>query len=79
MTDKITKLLRQLTPRQLKAIEAALICIVNNELDTLDVKALKGRPGFYRARVGNYRIIFARYDGEKARILVIARRNEGTY
>lgn len=79
MPDKITKLLAKLSTKDLKRINATIERIAKLQLEGLDIKALKGRSGVYRIRVGNYRIIFSIDQSKKTNILSIGRRNEGTY
>jgi mRNA-degrading endonuclease RelE of RelBE toxin-antitoxin system len=56
--DKMYKFLRTLKPAIQKRIKKAMVLIRRNELVDLDVKSLKGKPNYYRCRVGNIRIIF---------------------
>lgn len=79
MTDKITKLLNKLPPKQLRIILSVLQQIASNDMKSLDVKTLKGYPDLYRVRVGDYRIIFKLQADKKPRVIYIAKRNEKTY
>ncbi len=79
MTDKVTKLLAKLSPKDLKRISKTVQQIAKLQLEGLDIKALRGQTGVYRVRVGNYRIIFSINRSKKADILTIDRRNEKTY
>ena len=79
MTDKVAKLLSKLSKRDLKHILKTVERITKLQLEELDIKALKGRSGVYRVRVGNYRIIFSINQDKKTNIISIGRRNENTY
>lgn len=79
MADKIAKLLAKLPPKQLRLLLPVIEQIIAGRLAGLDVKTMKGHKGLYRARVGNYRIIFTLSEGSEPVIISIARRNERTY
>lgn len=79
MADKIVKLLRKLPSRQLRLLLPVIQQIVDNDLEGLDVKTLKGHVGLYRVRVGNYRIIFTKQGSQQPKIISIAKRDENTY
>ena len=76
--NKIEKLLQKLDPKTRKRIEKVLTQVFIGNLDALDIKKLKGSEDFFRARVGDYRIIFKQSDGE-IRLLDITKRDEKTY
>lgn len=79
MADKVAKLLQKLPPKQLRLLLAVIQKIVTKNLGGLDVKALKGHQELYRVRVGNYRIIFTKINGQEPRIISVAKRDEKTY
>lgn len=79
MADKIAKLLAKLPRKQLDLLEPVVKQILLNELENLDVKALKRHKGFFRVRIGSYRIIFTISTDKKSRIVSIRKRNEKTY
>jgi hypothetical protein len=45
-----------------EAIKRAVILIIDNQLETLDIKALEGMPWYYRVRVWSTRIIFLKKE-----------------
>jgi mRNA-degrading endonuclease RelE of RelBE toxin-antitoxin system len=78
MSDKTKKFLAKLSAKELARVRAALQHIALGELETLDVKALKGKPGYIRIRAGRVRIICKQvHDGYE--VLHITNRNEKTY
>lgn len=79
MADKIAKLLAGLSPKQLSLLRPVIAKIVANNLEGLDVTALKGHRGMYRVRVGNLRVVFTRLPDQPPMIILIAKRNEKTY
>ncbi len=78
MADKIKKFLAKLSNRELDNVQALLLDIVNNEIDHLDIKPLKGQKDIYRARKGRIRIIFSVEKG-KIKVLSVGRRDDQTY
>lgn len=78
MTDKITKALQKLQPKERKILEKLLLMIIQGNLSNLDVKKLQGIEGVYRVRKGDMRIIFQK-NGDDIRILALERRNSATY
>ena len=79
MADKIAKLLASLQPKQLRLLLPVIDQVLSNNFKGLNIKALKGRKGFFRVRVGNYRIIFKVQKNQKVNIVFIGKRNEKTY
>lgn len=79
MADKIAKMLAKLSAKQRALIMAVLRQLVSNELDGLNIKALQGKPGMYRVRVGDYRIIFMKDAKRGIVVHSIAMRDERTY
>lgn len=75
---KLDRRLRQLTPKERKAIAGVVERIVRRDLKGLDVKRLKGLRSIFRVRKGDIRVIFE-YRGSQPHILVIERRSEKTY
>ncbi len=78
MSDKLKKFLTRLSAKDLARVRMALMLLQSGDLSRLDVKALTGKPGFIRVRVGRVRIICKRLD-EGYEILHITNRNEKTY
>jgi mRNA-degrading endonuclease RelE of RelBE toxin-antitoxin system len=79
MTDSITKLLSKLSKKDLQRIQKTIAQITALQLDGLDIKTLKGQSDIFRARVGNYRIIFSIEQNKTTRIISVGRRSEDTY
>jgi mRNA-degrading endonuclease RelE of RelBE toxin-antitoxin system len=76
--DKIDKFLRKLSAQDRERLDSIIERIVLNNLASLDVRKLKGRPNEYRLRVGQIRIIFLRV--RKINIITdIQFRNDHTY
>lgn len=78
MTDRIDKLLLKIQKKQRLQLIAIVERIVRRDLTGLDVKKLQGRENVFRARKGDFRVIFLMED-ESILILAIERRNEKTY
>jgi len=79
MTDSVTKLLSKPSKKDLLRIQKTITQITALQLDGLDVKTLKGQLDMFRARVGNYRIIFSIEQNKTTRIISVGRRSEDTY
>jgi mRNA-degrading endonuclease RelE of RelBE toxin-antitoxin system len=78
MTDKISKFLQKLPPKDLKIIKEVILLLSKNQIDNLNVKKLKGSTNIYRARKGNIRIIFSK-EKDVVKILQISKRDDQTY
>ncbi len=78
MTDRITKALKKLTPREQKDFKKILLDIQNNRFGEYDVKRLVGKSDIFRIRKGRYRIIF-HAKGDQISILTLEKRNDNTY
>lgn len=78
MSDKTKKFLAKLSAKELAAVRKALYLVSLNQLDGLNVKSLRGKPGFIRIRVGRVRIICQLVD-EQYEVIHIAKRDEKTY
>ena len=76
--DKITKILQKVSKKDSRNIISILEKIKQGKLQNLDIKKLKGHENVFRIRVGDYRIIFQRIEGEYF-ILEISKRREDTY
>ena len=79
MTDSVTKLLSKLSKKDLLRIQKTIAQITALQLDGLDIKTLKGQSDMFRARVGNYRIIFSIEQNKTTRIISVGRRSADTY
>ncbi len=78
MSNKLRKFLARLSAKDLARVRATLVLLESGDLNGLDVKALTGKPGFIRVRVGRVRIICQRRD-KSYEIFHITNRNEKTY
>ncbi len=78
MTDKISKFLQKLPPKDLKIIKEVILLLSKNQIDNLNVKKLKGSTNIYRARKGNIRIIFSK-EKDVVKIMQISKRDDQTY
>ncbi|HEX2792778.1 MAG TPA: type II toxin-antitoxin system RelE/ParE family toxin [Candidatus Paceibacterota bacterium] len=76
--DRITKLLKKLTPKERERFEETLALLLSADASSLDIKKLKGVEDIYRVRVGNLRVIFQK-QGKEILILEVSRRDESTY
>lgn len=76
--DKINKTLLKVPIRQRRRIMKAVEKIANDQLSGLDVRKIKNTNNTYRARIGDYRIIFSKRRAGNI-INVIAKRDEKTY
>lgn len=76
--DKIEKLLRQLTPKERAVLKDLLLLISSGKTDGLDIVKLKDNKNIYRARKGDFRIIFMKGKGNIS-VLALERRSEKTY
>ncbi len=76
--NKIEKLLRKITKRDRIFIQIALQFIFKRDYKNLQLTKLKSYRHIYRARVGNYRIIYFD-DGKEIIIKYIRKRDESTY
>lgn len=75
---RLDKQLRKIPPEERREIERVVEKIIARDLSGLDVKKLKGLKNIFRARKGNFRIIFA-FNKSGPTILAIERRGEHTY
>lgn len=78
MADRIKKFLKSLNAKDLAKVHEAAGVIAAGDFSRVNVKALKGKPGYLRIRVGRVRIIAKRIDGGYE-IVHITNRNEKTY
>ena len=69
----------KLPAKDLALVGDLLARIMANDLQGLNITKLKGSNEVYRARKGNYRIIYSLDKAGNLKILSIARRNESTY
>lgn len=76
--DKITKALNKLPGKERKKIKHILKKINERDFDGMDIKKLKGHSNIFRARKGEFRIIFIR-NNENIAILSIEKKSDRTY
>ena len=72
-TAAATKALRRLPKKDARRLGARLAALDAGQ--PADVKAITGKPGLYRLRVGPYRAIFHR-DGDAVVVAKIAKRED---
>ncbi len=78
--DKMQKVLAALPLRERQAMLLLIEQIIKDVRKVPGVKALQGMKGWFRVRMGNYRIIFIVDPRTKAgEIKRIGRKNESTY
>ncbi|MBU2214129.1 hypothetical protein KKC44_00580 [Patescibacteria group bacterium] len=78
--DKIAKILKALSPKEREAMLLLMQQLKQGYKKIPGVKPLKGKNGYFRIRMGQYRIIFTVHTKSKqTEIRRITRRNEQTY
>ncbi len=77
--DKILKLLKTLSPKEREATLLLMEQLKHDYTRIPGVKALSGMKGWFRVRMGHYRIIFVVHPGKNVEIVRVTRRNERTY
>ncbi len=76
--DEISKFLRKIPKRYRLAVKSLIRRLIARSFEGLDIKKLTGFTNLYRARTGQYRILF--YDfGSHVEIRAIRKRDESTY
>ena len=75
---KWQKLLRKISPQDRVRLERAIIQILSGDFSDLDFQKLEGYDHIFRARVGNYRIIYF-FDGRDVILKAVKKRDESTY
>ena len=78
MVDQIHKNMEKLSPKEYKLAESLYVLVVENRLENLDVKKLKGHNNIFRVKKGRFRIIFSRQRNENT-IRHFGYRNDKTY
>lgn len=77
--EQFRKFIRRLPASERPRVEAAVIKIVSQQLDQLDVKKLAGTKNCYRVRVGLVRIVFLQNNKQEPEIISVSFRSEKTY
>lgn len=78
MTSRSDKLAARLTNKQRQAILKAISKLEAGDDTGLDIRPLKGYKNIYRARVGDYRILFSR-DNKQFELIELSKRDDQTY
>jgi mRNA-degrading endonuclease RelE of RelBE toxin-antitoxin system len=78
MADSVSKFLKLLSKKDKMMLIEIIENILQNNIDTYDLKRLVGVKDIYRIRKGKYRIIFKK-TSDTTHILEIERRSESTY
>ncbi|MFC1615106.1 type II toxin-antitoxin system RelE/ParE family toxin [Patescibacteria group bacterium] len=76
--DKIDKFLKKISEKERIEIEKLVDLVVQNSVECLDCKKLKGYDNFFRVRKGKVRIIFQKNNDDNI-ILSIEHRSDKTY
>lgn len=76
--DKIAKLLKQLSKKERAAFLLLIQQVQTDYTKVVGLRKLAGHKDLYRARIGQYRLIF-RISSEKIELIRISRRDENTY
>ena len=76
--NKIEKFLKKLSKKEKFVLEECIENILNDKIEILDVKKLKGRDDIFRVRKGNIRIVYRKLDGN-IMLLSIEYKNDNTY
>ena len=77
--DKIDKFLRSLSSKDQEAMLLLQEQLKRDYRKIPGIRTLRGMKGWFRIRMGDYRIIFAVDAAKKVEIRRITRRNERTY
>mgnify|MGYP001570783280 CR=1 FL=1 len=77
--DTFEKAIRKLASEDKKLIRETVNKIIGHSFQGLDVQKLKGTWDVFRARKGDFRILYRFRDDGEAVILAIERRSEKTY
>lgn len=75
--NKLEKLLRKISQKERKSLLDVMLLLSRKDIHTLDIAKIKGTD-MYRARVGNFRIIF-HYENDEVVIVSVRQRSEKTY
>jgi mRNA-degrading endonuclease RelE of RelBE toxin-antitoxin system len=76
--DKILKALRKFSRKERNIINEILEALKNKKTEGFNIKKLKNRDDIFRIRKGKLRILYQKKD-DKIILIMIDRRNEGTY
>jgi mRNA-degrading endonuclease RelE of RelBE toxin-antitoxin system len=76
--DRIDKFIFKLNKNDRKFVVETMRVIRSNNVSHLNIKKLKGFDDLFRARVGQYRIIYTNIDGV-IEFLKVSNRDDNTY
>lgn len=77
--DRLSKELRKLSRKELERVNEVLAQVRKGNIDTLQVRQLRGYVQTYRVRVGRLRIMYEVADGGEIKLLAVRRRDDRTY
>lgn len=77
--DRINKFLKRLTHKERNTVFTLLSEIEKGNIETLDIKKLKGHRNVFRVRKGGIRIIFTISVDKSIKIRDVVRRDDRTY
>lgn len=77
--DKVLKFLKKIPKKDFETYSALIEQIIDDYTKVPDLKKLSGSKDLYRARFGNYRIIFRVKSGQFHEIVRLSKRDEKTY
>ncbi len=77
--DKISKVLKKLSQKEIKLVKNILTKLKINSLKGIKVQKLKGHENIFRIKKGKIRIIYKKNKEDKVFILTIERRSDNTY
>ncbi len=78
MSDRVSKFLKKVTAKEREILLELLFRIKNGDIESMDVKKLKGMDYFFRVRKGDFRIIFIKKE-ESVSVIAIEKRSDTTY
>jgi mRNA-degrading endonuclease RelE of RelBE toxin-antitoxin system len=77
--NRLAKELQKLSKKELARVLDVLQKLQLGQVDSLQVKSLKGRDEVYRARVGRLRVIYSVSKEGTINVLAVRKRDEKTY
>lgn len=77
--DRLSKELRKLSRKDLERVNEILAQVRKGNIDTLQVKQLRGYMHTYRVRVGRLRIMYEVTEDGAIKLLAVRRRDDHTY
>jgi mRNA-degrading endonuclease RelE of RelBE toxin-antitoxin system len=77
--DRLAKELQKLSKKELERVLIVLQKLQLGQVDSLQVKSLKGRDEVYRARVGRFRVVYSVSKEGTLNVLAVRKRDEKTY